>query len=315
MERDTFGIKDINKESREKIGFDHFETMMDSNKRSRSQSRERETYGESTWDRSEVEGPPSNDEIYKSNIKDKYRKSESSQIERERESLLVYHPKPQDKARKSSPMDQATFKSHMHSQKEREKKRSLRESFDESEDIFNGEVSKPVPRPVLAAPMLRTQSDCLTYGTRVPWKLKVKKEVFAPNETIDAPITVNFIFTQIINDIRENSYRISQQEKKYALNFLKNHDINIESVNVVQVRNLAKHQLIEIARLWPLYFSRFFTVNGSPEYPDVSVLSVHQSGAYLVRKDSNMLSVSKPIPFEDLVNVVCLRSQCSKIIF
>ena len=75
-------------------------------------------------------------------------------------------------------------------------------------------------------------------------------------------------------------------------------------MNNANVRHAVKRQLIEMARLWPLYFSRLFIVNGSSQYPDVKILGIHHSGVYLARKESDVLVVSKTIPFEDLQNVV-----------
>lgn len=58
-ERDTFGVKDFN-DSWGRAEVAKLDAMYDANRRSRSHSREREHFSESVWDRSEVEGPPSN---------------------------------------------------------------------------------------------------------------------------------------------------------------------------------------------------------------------------------------------------------------
>lgn len=58
-ERDTFGVKDFN-DSWGRAEVAKLDAMYDPNHRSRSHSRERENFSESVWDRSEVEGPPSN---------------------------------------------------------------------------------------------------------------------------------------------------------------------------------------------------------------------------------------------------------------
>lgn len=112
MERDTFGAKNNYNESQDKIEVEHLEMVYEINRRSRSHSRERDNYDRAEWDRSEIEGPPSNEEVYKTSIRDKSRKSEMSQIERERESLLVYQPKHSEKTIRNSQSDQATFKNH-----------------------------------------------------------------------------------------------------------------------------------------------------------------------------------------------------------
>lgn len=68
-ERDTFGVKDFN-DSWGRAEVAKLDAMYDANRRSRSHSRERENFTESVWDRSEVEGPPSNGErmVYHPNI-------------------------------------------------------------------------------------------------------------------------------------------------------------------------------------------------------------------------------------------------------
>lgn len=60
MDKDTFGIKDNYNDSWERAEKEKLDMIYDIEKRSRSHSRERENFAESEWDRSEVEGPPSN---------------------------------------------------------------------------------------------------------------------------------------------------------------------------------------------------------------------------------------------------------------
>lgn len=62
-ERDTFGVKDFN-DSWGRAEVAKLDAMYDPNRRSRSHSRERENFSESVWDRSEVEGPPSNGKFH-----------------------------------------------------------------------------------------------------------------------------------------------------------------------------------------------------------------------------------------------------------
>lgn len=231
-----------------------------------------------------------------------------SQIQRERESLLVYQPKMTEKEKRTA-VEKATFKNHMFSQKDRERKTSsstvpsIRDKYDDSELIIDDFTTSNIPKPVLGPPMLKTPTACLTYNTRVPWKLKVKKEVFRPNESIGPPECVDFLFAQVATDVMGPSLRISQQEKRHALNLLGSHGVDLEN-NSTPVRNIVKRQLIEMARTWPLYFSRLFIVNGSPQYPEVTILAVHHTGAFFARKESDSLIVSKTILFEDLQNVV-----------
>jgi myosin-15 len=67
-ERDTFGVKDFN-DSWGRAEVAKLDAMYDANRRSRSHSREREHFSESVWDRSEVEGPPSNGKLIINYIK------------------------------------------------------------------------------------------------------------------------------------------------------------------------------------------------------------------------------------------------------
>merc|ERR1719340_115555 len=39
-----------------------------------------------------------------------------------------------------------------------------------------------------------------TYD-RVPWTLKIRKEVFSPTETLNSPLAINLIFCQIVTDV------------------------------------------------------------------------------------------------------------------
>lgn len=45
--------------------------------------------------------------------------------------------------------------------------------------------------------------DIMTYLTYsdVAWKLRVRKEVFSPNETLTNPKTIDLIFYQIVRDV------------------------------------------------------------------------------------------------------------------
>lgn len=96
-----------------------------------------------------------------------------SQIQRERESQLVYQPKMSEKTKKTSATEKATFKNHMFSQKDRERKTSSstipsqRERFDDGETNMDDFSTPTIPKPILASPMLKTPSACLTYNTRV----------------------------------------------------------------------------------------------------------------------------------------------------
>lgn len=222
---------------------------------------------------------------------------------------MVYQPK---LSKTSTPMEKATFKSHMFSQKnaqDRERKISASTvpsiKHDDSELIVDDFTTPSIPKPVLA-PMLKSPTSCLTYNNRVGWKLKVKKEVFRPNEQVGPPIILDLLFSQIITDVTGPCLRLSTKEKRQAMSLLSSHGVNLENMKGQAVRNIVKRQLVEMARTWPLYFSRLFIVNGSPQFPDVSILAIHQSGVFLGRKEHDALVVLKPIMFSDLQNAITL---------
>lgn len=251
-----------------------------------------------------------------------------TQIQRERESNMVYQPK-MDKKQSAAAisLEKATFKSHMFSQKSAQEKdrkpssstvpssqfminKEKQNGFnnnsgnDDMDMIYDDFAQPSIPKPVLA-PMLKSPASCLTYNNRVGWKLRVKKEVFRPNENVGPPVILDLLFAQIVTDINGPCLRITQKEKRQALSLLSSHGVNLENLKG-QVRNIVKRQLVDMARTWPLYFSRLFIVNGSPQFPDVSILAVHQSGIFLGRKENDGLVVLKPILFTDLQNAITL---------
>lgn len=287
----------------------------DRHERSRSRSRDRENFSESVWDRAEVEGPPStgSDHMKEREKRDKERHYEITQIQRERESHKVYQPKSFDKekTKQQTSNERATFKTHMahKSALERERKGSVstlashKEKYDDSEMIVDDFATPAIPAPVLASPMLKSPaSACLTYN-RVPWKLKVRKEIFRPNETMGPPAALDLLFAQVAADVYGTCIRITPQEKRQAMNLLNSHGINLENVRG-QVRSIVKRHLVEMARSWPLYFARLFIVSGSPQFPDITILAISHTGVYLARRESENLSILKTIAYGDLQNAV-----------
>lgn len=256
--------------------------------RSRSRSRDREHFSESLWDRSEVEGASDTRDRKEREKHD--RMYELKQVERERESQKVYQPSgvgrsPVEKAavkKSSSPQqmhERATFKTHM-AQRMTERKTStstqLTQSTDKPDDTdveWSAQTPTPAPQPVLPPSAKLPAAACLTYN-RVPFKLRVRKEVFHPTEAIGSPATLDLLFAQVVGDVLNLTpcLRITPQEKRNAINLLGGHGVTSETVKSQQVRAIVKRHLIDMARGWPLYFARLFTVSSSPQFPDVSLL-------------------------------------------
>lgn len=252
------------------------------------------------------------------------------QVERERESNRVYQPasnrtgatekqeiKERPKTTTTSVVERATFKTHMQSksQMERERKgsvstlRSLKSERVDEIDNYNDDWSSPgaIPAPVPAPPSLKSPAAaCLTYN-RVPWKLRVRKEVFRPSEPIGPPAALDLLFAQIASDVFGNTpcLRISQQEKRSAINLLSGHGVTAENMRS-QVRAIVKRHLVDMARGWPLYFARLFIVSGSPQFPEVSILAVSHTGVYLARRDTDHVTVIRSVPFNDLQGATTL---------
>ncbi|XP_037727634.1 unconventional myosin-XV isoform X1 [Drosophila subpulchrella] len=328
--------------------------------RSRSRSRDREDYSESVWDRAEVEGPASGSGSEKEREKrerERERLYEIRQVERERESHKVYQPAPprviqasmdttgghHRREDRSGGLGLATFRTHMAQKYEHERKRKSSASSGMREELDSMHMTTPppvmVPAPVpppssSASPGLGVvsgvvsglgtgaSSACLTYN-RVPWKLRVRKEVFQPHEPIGPPVALDLLFAQVLGDVFGVTpcLRITPQEKSSALNMLHGHGVSVDTLSNRngtgsgggggggsggQVRALVKRHLVDMARDWPLYFARLFAVQGAPLYPDVSIMGVSHSGLYLARRDADYLIVVQAISFGEIQSAVTL---------
>lgn len=314
------------------------EIMVDRERsRSRSRSRDREHFSESVWDRSEVEGPPStgNDRIERERERER-REYEKVQLMREKESNKVYQPASRaekDKQRqKSSPTTSTpTFKTHMQQKAaamERRERSPKLQSFqqtpqqhmsqhmvktvskherDELDDVISKVPSPVIPAPVPAPPALKNSAAaCLTYN-RVPWKLRVRKEVFRPTEPIGPPVALDLLFAQVASDVLglTSTLRISADERRSAMNLLNSHNVTAENIRG-QIRAIVKRHLVDMARDWPIYFARLFLVSGSPQLQDVKMIAVSHNGICLAKRDQDEVAVIKSFSFTELHSVVTL---------
>ncbi|XP_062707917.1 unconventional myosin-XV [Aedes albopictus] len=330
QERDTFGAKDPFNDSWSRAEAAKLELVYEASfkkevviqrerSRSRSRSRDRENFSESVWDRSEVEGPSSttSDREHKEREK-RERNYEMTQIQREKESTKVYQPaQPKDKIKSNSSNNRqsvATFKTHMvqKSVQERERKTSATTVSSINNDHMNESdlsVHDP-PAPVMplpAQPSLKAPAAaCLTYN-KITWKLRVRKEVFRPSESVSAPAALDLMFSQITSDVLGITpcLRINPQEKRAAMNLLNSHGVTTENMSS-QVRAIVKRHLLDMARGWPLYFSRMFILNGSPSIPGGTLLAVSHVGVCLARKEQDYIAVQKSMPFSEIQSVTTL---------
>lgn len=108
-------------------------------------------------------------------------------------------------------------------------------------------------------------SACVTYN-RVPWLLRVRKEVFSPAEPIGPPSALHLIFCQIAADVFGITacMRITQNEKRAGVSMLSGYGVTAENLNSSHRANI-KRSVVELARTWPLYFARLFPVSGAAQ--------------------------------------------------
>lgn len=106
---------------------------------------------------------------------------------------------------------------------------------------------------------------CVTYN-RVPWLLRVRKEVFSPAEPVGPPSALHLIFCQIAADVfgLTACMRITSSEKRAGVSMLSGYGVTAENINGPHRANV-KRSVIELARTWPLYFSRLFQVSGAAQ--------------------------------------------------
>lgn len=206
--------------------------------------------------------------------------------------------------------ERATFKTHM-ARMDRERKNSASTQITQSTDKPDVDMdmewtSNAPPAPVPPVSKLPAAA-CLTYN-RVPWKLRVRKEVFHPMESISSPAALDLLFAQVSADVFgfTSCLRITPPEKRNALNLLGGHGVTAETLKSQSVRAIVKRHLIDMARGWPLYFARLFIVSGSPQFPEVSLLAVSHSGIYLARRESEFLNVVRSVPLADLQGAITL---------
>ena len=102
-----------------------------------------------------------------------------------------------------------------------------------------------------------------TYN-RVSWSLRVKKEVFAPNETLTTPLALHLVFCQVAYDVLATSnIRIFKEDRQNMIKLLDNYGVTLENLQSTQHKITIKKNVVDIAKQWPLYFARIFPVSVS----------------------------------------------------
>ena len=124
---------------------------------------------------------------------------------------------------------------------------------------------------------------------RVPWKLRIRKEVFSPSEQISDPTTVHLIFCQIVADtFSPLCIRISPNERRRLMSFMAKYEIDPKKVHSSQHKNTTKMNLISMAREMDTYFSRIYPVAAGDQDVDVQYLAVSHAGVKLVKREKSL---------------------------
>ncbi|KAG6448965.1 hypothetical protein O3G_MSEX005802 [Manduca sexta] len=172
--------------------------------------------------------------------------------------------------------ERATFKTHM-VQKEKNRKLEAERRHSVSTHVTDKteHIERDVPAP---AALLPSDRAFLTYG-RVPWKLRVRKEVFSPLETYNDPAILDLLYAQIVYDIKSNqpSLRMSASERRAGAAWL-------QAQGPGAARAHTKRQAVEMARGWPFYFARLFAARVPPG--ENAVLAVSHNAVTIGVKDT-----------------------------
>lgn len=108
-----------------------------------------------------------------------------------------------------------------------------------------------------------TSSTHFTYN-RVSWILRVKKEVFAPNETLSSPLALHMVFCQVAYDVlATSSIRITKDDRQNMLKLLDSYGVTLDNLQSTQHKITIKKNIVDMAKQWPLYFARIFPVSVS----------------------------------------------------
>ncbi|XP_020280008.1 unconventional myosin-XV isoform X2 [Pseudomyrmex gracilis] len=155
----------------------------------------------------------------------------------------------------------------------------------------------------------QTSNAHFTYN-RVTWTLRVKKEVFAPNETLNSPLALHLVFCQVAYDVlATSSIRIAKEDRQNMLKMLDNYGVTLDNLQSTQHKITIKKNIVDIAKQWPLYFARIFPVSIGPQHPETQHVAVSHHGLRLIKRTPNGdLVILETLPLEDIVSVNSSRA-------
>ncbi|XP_065559306.1 unconventional myosin-XV-like isoform X1 [Artemia franciscana] len=186
-------------------------------------------------------------------------------------------------------------------------KEAVRNNFE------NGEDTVDVERTKLHSPL---QASFFTYNN-VPWSMHVRKEVFSPTEALVSPLAIHLVFAQIVRDTEDpECLRLLKSDRMKMKQVLESYGVNSENVNDGNIRTSVKKNVVDLAKEFPLYFSRLYPVSGGRQSSDVQLLGVSHSGLRLVKRESmpeDRLALLDTIRFEDVIETSVPRASCLQI--
>ncbi|XP_039312298.1 unconventional myosin-XV [Solenopsis invicta] len=155
----------------------------------------------------------------------------------------------------------------------------------------------------------QTSNAHFTYN-RVTWTLRVKKEVFAPNETLNSPLALHLVFCQVAYDVlATSSIRITKEDRQNMLKMLDNYGVTLDNLQSTQHKITIKKNIVDMAKQWPLYFARIFPVSIGPQHPETQHVAVSHHGLRFIKRTLNGdLIILETLPLEDIVSVNSARS-------
>ncbi|XP_076390888.1 unconventional myosin 10A isoform X2 [Megachile rotundata] len=155
----------------------------------------------------------------------------------------------------------------------------------------------------------QTSTAHFTYN-RVTWSLRVKKEVFAPNETLNSPLALHLVFCQVAYDVlATSSIRITKEDRQNMLKMLDNYGVTLDNLQSTQHKITIKKNVVDMAKQWPLYFARIFPVSIGPQHPETQHVAVSHHGLRLIKRTPNGdLVILETLPLEDIVSVSSPRA-------
>ncbi|XP_064628723.1 unconventional myosin-XV-like isoform X2 [Lineus longissimus] len=149
--------------------------------------------------------------------------------------------------------------------------------------------------------------------TRVPWQLYIRKEFFSPAERLDNPVALTLVFCQIVQDIFVHPcVRISKDERVRMKSLLESHGVTPLNYTSSVHKNQVKKMVIELARDWPNYFSRFYPLDGGNQVPEAQMLGISHTGVRFVTRQKDYIDeniqVLEHIRFEEIMDVAVPRA-------